>query len=316
MSGRTVMKEKPEIVFPVDTWHVTTGEIPRLIAEALHPKPPENEPITIIALRKIAKPEASEETLHWSGWPVDDDDWKILNKIWAALPPLNLPVTEEAWQPYITAFRELSTLDWDLECVLNKPSCTVENLRHTAINEQTKYLLNAINSGDLEQLHPASYIPTIAYLENGIVTVKALTTYVAKFSIEIPFAPGVTVAISKDAGQSAPGRPQEIKRKAEILRQIIEVMTKDKNIDPNRLPGRLADLLDVCQRIEKIMGGKNNVFNTTTTAFKAWLRAAGFGFGSGRAPSVEEKYWSHLCVKTMGKIDAKVFIEVIEKTRP
>lgn len=86
MSGRTVMKEKPEIVFPVDTWHVTTGEIPRLIAEALHPKPPENEPITIIALRKIAKPEASEETLHWSGWPVDDDDWKILNEIWAALP--------------------------------------------------------------------------------------------------------------------------------------------------------------------------------------------------------------------------------------
>jgi hypothetical protein len=278
-----------------------------LIAEALHPEPPENEPITIIALRKIAKPEASKETLHWSGWPLDDDDWKILNEIWAALPPLNLPVTEEAWQPYITAFRELSSLDWDLDCVLNKPPCTTENLRHTAINEQTKYLRNAINSGDLEQLHPASHIPTIAYLENGVVTVKVLTAYVAKFSIEILFEPGVTVAISKDGGQYAPtdaskgsmGRPQEIKRKAEILRQIIEVMTKDKNIDPSKLPGCSANLHDACVRIEKITTGKNRVFGGTLKAFKAWLSVAEYGFGNGRVRSVEESYWTVLCVETL-----------------
>ena len=208
MSGRTVMKEKPEIVFPVDTWHVTTGEIPRLIAEALHPKPQENEPITIIALRKIAKPEASEETLRWSGWPVDDDDWKILNEIWADLPPLNLPVTEEAWQPYIKAFRERSSLGWDLDWVLNKPLCTAENLRHTAINEQTKYLRNAINSGDLEQLHPDSHIPTTTYLESGIVTVKTLTTYVAKFSIEIRLVTGETAPMLSDSGQLIPTTEQ------------------------------------------------------------------------------------------------------------
>jgi hypothetical protein len=312
MSDRTAMKEKPEIVFPVGTWCVTTGEIPRLIAEALHPKPPENAPITITQLSKVAKPEASEESRRWNGWPIDDDDRKILNEIWADLPPLNLPVTEEAWQPYITAFREHSSLDWDLDWLKNNPSLNAGILRHAAINEQTEYLRNAINSGDLKQLHPASSIPTTAYLEHGIVTVEALTAYVAKFSIEIRLAPGETAAISR----GSKGRPPEVKMKAKILSLLIESMTKERNIDPGSLPGSVANLLDACQRIEKAKTGKERVFSTTVTTFKEWLSNTGYGFGSGRPPKKETTYWTSLCVETMGKIDAEVFTEVVDETAP
>lgn len=107
------------------------------------------------------------------------------------------------------------------------------------------------------------------------------------------------------------GRPPEIARKAEILDQIIQSMIRGKELNPNNLPGVAADLLDACQRIEDAKVGKKQIFSKSEDAFKSWLKAAGYGFKNGRAPSNEANYWTRLCVETMAKIDARIFTEVI-----
>jgi len=103
------------------------------------------------------------------------------------------------------------------------------------------------------------------------------------------------------------GRPKEIDKKADLLRKLISLMHTDKTLDPGALPGSVADFLDACQRIEKAKTNEINVFSTTKETIKTWLIAAGYRVKIGRTSKDEAKYWTRLCVETMGKIPPDVF---------
>ncbi|SEQ53516.1 hypothetical protein SAMN05421510_10768 [Nitrosomonas ureae] len=111
---------------------------------------------------------------------------------------------------------------------------------------------------------------------------------------------------SKSTISKSAGRPKSVKNNAMILNEIIKVLAEGKNIIPGRLPGSARDLHDACKRIAQAKLQKN-MFNTTLNTFKEWLKAAGYGFGNGRTPSIEAKFWTDLCVKNIGKIDSGIF---------
>lgn len=112
------------------------------------------------------------------------------------------------------------------------------------------------------------------------------------------------------------GRPPEIARKAEILRQIIIAAEQvaGKQFTPAALPGNADDLLAACKRIEKALTDKILLMEASTETFKGWLRKAGYSFPNGRAPKGQETFWTHIAPKTTGKINAGVFTAVIPGT--
>lgn len=107
------------------------------------------------------------------------------------------------------------------------------------------------------------------------------------------------------------GRPKTIEKKAHILRLLIERMTNGNEIDPSNLPGSASNLFEACRRIEKEKSSKEKIFDKGEGAFRTWLNAAGYRFGDGRTPDNEARYWTLLCVQTMGLIEAEVFTGVI-----
>lgn len=108
------------------------------------------------------------------------------------------------------------------------------------------------------------------------------------------------------------GRPKTIEKKAHVLRQVIEAMTKGANVDPADLPGSIADLFDACQRIEKSKLGKCHVFRGSLETFRSWLKASGYGFQGGRPPKEERRYWTERFLKTTPLIEAGIFTEVFD----
>lgn len=72
------------------------------------------------------------------------------------------------------------------------PLLKVEILQCDAEDEHKRLLRTAIAAGQLEQLSPASHIPTNQYIERGKVPVESLTAYVSRFKIGVRF--GVTMA--------------------------------------------------------------------------------------------------------------------------
>ncbi len=111
---------------------------------------------------------------------------------------------------------------------------------------------------------------------------------------------------SKSTISKSAGRPKSVEKNAEILKEIIVILTEGKNINHDRLPGNAGNLHDACKRITREKS-KKNMFNTSLSTFKEWLKAAGYRFGNGRTPSIEAKYWTDLCVENIGKIDSVIF---------
>lgn len=307
-----------EIVLPPGTEFVGTAEIPALIAEALYPEEPDEQNL-VIQLTKTAKPVAEGEPY---GWPttIDDDDRKILEGFWIGLPELVLPIALEAWRPYAEAFKEKGNyLDWELTCVIVSSSVNAAS-RRAAERKHSQALVSAIRRGQLAVLAPDTRIQTNEYQGDSIVTVEKLSQYVALLGIDVRVDAEDTVQTEGGTGgmlatvggaRTKGGRPRTVEKKAYILHRLIERMTNGKEIDPSNLPGSAANLLDICQRIEKVKTNKCVVFSTTEGTFNTWLKAAGYGFLPGRTPDIEDKYWTLLGVETMGLIAAEVFTGVI-----
>lgn len=109
------------------------------------------------------------------------------------------------------------------------------------------------------------------------------------------------------------GRPPSVKKKAEIVRQIVVAFEQvaETQFNPAAPPGSAADLLEACQRIEKSLTGKISEMMATADAFKNWLREAGYSFPKHRPLKEEATFWTHLAPKTTGKIAAELFTGVI-----
>lgn len=104
------------------------------------------------------------------------------------------------------------------------------------------------------------------------------------------------------------GRPKTTNKNAQILKNLIESMTIDIEVTPNKLAGSAKDLLDACQRIEKAQSNKRKIFQITLPTFNSWLKLTGYSFKTGRTLANERNYWTRLCVKTMGKIPNDIFM--------
>lgn len=87
-----------EIVLSAGTEYVATADIPELIAQALHPDTA-GQKSTVSYFIKFAGPSATGETAKWNGWPIDDDDRKVLDRIWADMPRLPDHATSDEVQP-------------------------------------------------------------------------------------------------------------------------------------------------------------------------------------------------------------------------
>jgi hypothetical protein len=124
-------------------------------------------------------------------------------------------------------------------------------------------------------------------------------------------------ATTKDGELVAkPGRPPSINMKAAILRQIVtaaESITGER-FDAGPLPGSAADLLEACQIIEKALTGKATKMAASTETFKNWLRVAGYSFSTGRTPTDQTIFWTHLAPEITAKINPQVFTGVIPET--
>jgi hypothetical protein len=179
-----------EIVLPAGAEHVASADISDLISTALHPEPPANAPKIITKLHRCAKWGASEQTTKSDGWPLAHNDWYKLREIFAELPPLKLPITEQAWRPYALAFKQRARdLDWTLGFTVHTASLEASVKRAIAKSEHSKLLHDSISNGTLEQLNPVTRIATTFHLTGGIVRVEALAAYVKQFGIDVVLSP-------------------------------------------------------------------------------------------------------------------------------
>ena len=172
------MQKNPEIILPYGTQFVSTGEIPALIAAALHPEP-RDDPQNITGIQKNSRGKTPQE--------IDiRDDQSELDKIWQCLPKLAFPISEKAWQPYEAAFNLNGRhLGWELIPLYSSPSVVANIKRRHTQREHLPLLRTAIKDGKLRPLDPVSHVPKTLCRDDGIVPVAALTTYVAQFSIGV-----------------------------------------------------------------------------------------------------------------------------------
>lgn len=131
-------------------------------------------------------------------------------------------------------------------------------------------------------------------------------------------APAAVEQVTPSKSKARGGRPRTIGKKANAVHQIIEFFEQTAAIKftSNDLPGSAADLLAACQRMERAITQKCEVFGASEDAFNTWLKSAGYGFSNGRTPDAQKEYWTKLCVQTVALITPEVFTEVYDKATP
>jgi hypothetical protein len=176
------MQNTRAILLPAGADFVTTASIPSLIACALYPDSA-HEFKTITQLKRIAREGAGPDSMKWGGWPLEDGDFKRLNTdIWPHLPALKLPILEAAWKPYSDAFEEnKSKLDWNVGPMF----ADLLTVRRIAETEHREFLSKAIANKQIVQLDPITLIPTSVYLEDGKISIDALTDFVRSFNLTV-----------------------------------------------------------------------------------------------------------------------------------
>lgn len=170
---------------------VQFGQIPRLIAEAIHPPAQEAAEDTVSGLLKM--PRETDSIPAARGEPLSEDDLALLHAVWAHLPPYRDHMTFSEWAPYADAFEHAKhPPDWTLHPLRNSPSLNAGLGRIVAEQEHREALPAAIRTGALMPLSAAMLpIPDAVgdYLLRASVTVQNLREYVARFSIEVQVLP-------------------------------------------------------------------------------------------------------------------------------
>ena len=179
------MQKNPEIVLPNGTQFVSAGEIPALIAAALHPEP-KDEPQMIAGLFKNLRGKRLEEIDVVYDPSITEVDQKELDTIWERLPKLAFPISEAAWLPYEATFRANgNSLQWEPIPQYSSPSGVANIKRRYTQDEHLPLLRTEIKKGELRLLDPVSHVPITLYRDDGIVPVATLTTYAARLSIVV-----------------------------------------------------------------------------------------------------------------------------------
>jgi len=147
----------------------------------------------------------------------------MLDSLWAHLPRLELPITEDAWQPYVEAIQQNGNrLDFELMAVIDSAPLNASISRLATEREHRQALISSIRRGQLRTLSPRTRLQTDEYQADSIVTTEALTQYVAQFHIAVRFAVRVDdlpeIYRSQAAKKQAAGR-YTLEEAANLLEQ-------------------------------------------------------------------------------------------------
>lgn len=131
-----------EIVLPIGTRYITIGEIPGLIARAIHPNRPRDTPRV---LSYLCRTTATGRNL-----PLQESDWSELSRIWAELPPVREGLIEFEWPQYMHAFVTAEQPpDWQPIPVWHNDVLNTEIAQVAAEEEFKQIVQQALEEGQL-----------------------------------------------------------------------------------------------------------------------------------------------------------------------
>lgn len=194
------------IQLPVGTDRIRVGDMPVLIADAIHPPLPEGTPRVLARLEKEAvTPELAAE---WCGagnnFPLSlsDDDLDQLNRgLWSALTPLELMpmddgprrvkgrMIEPAWEPYRLAYLAAPALGWQLQPVWTNPVIEQWFMHHEAVKEWKKLISDQAMVGTIRPRLSTTLIPTPGLvgrqLDDSFLTAVEFAAFAERFGVTV-----------------------------------------------------------------------------------------------------------------------------------
>lgn len=200
-----------EIILPFATERVKVRDIPALFATAIHPEVPRNAVRQIIEVKKIPKSEANRKL--WCGLSAPAFAVSLTKEdhaaLWASLPPLCLPIDEEAWKPYAASFDTANISDWQLLATEHDPLLTRGMLWHITVDEYEEEVRNAARKGELIPRSNLTLLPLPQadgeQLLNAFVTVENLKAYAARHEFVVSVEDGTAPAAKVKADTSPSG---------------------------------------------------------------------------------------------------------------
>lgn len=164
--------------------------IPMQTARAVHQRPSpgsstdDSEDLTahVVALTRLCHGEDGDhnESLHAS-------DWEDLHRVWIHLPPLQLPVSEVAFEPYQRALTEaLQPLEWELEPMFSTLGSALDALVRETEDDHRKLLMRRILDGTLVALDGETRVPVVGeWRANAVLTLEGLQSFAGPMLINV-----------------------------------------------------------------------------------------------------------------------------------
>lgn len=210
------MSHLAEIVLSVGTNAVEIGDIPRLIANAIHPQTnstarvvsdlkkqmldtdgaliPGLQPLTSDPLRDYESPEERLLEAIFIAAPSEKvppmTDWALLNYAWVELPDFKMPLPETEWAQYADALEEYEHDNWRLVPEWDSEAGAITMLQLRAQAAHRNELAKALKTGELIPHSAITLLPGAHsnHEQRRFVTVAELKTYAARFNIAISVA--------------------------------------------------------------------------------------------------------------------------------
>lgn len=191
------MKNNIEIRLNQGAEFVKSGDIPRMIADVLHPLPDYGQfPVTGLEKRYWGDYVKSKWKFFWFTLTpyraptikvLTEEDRAILAQLWAHLPKLEYPILWPALRPYINAFsmQKEYAIDWELawDGGGTPPQSVVDNCKTECAH--LVLIADAIELLQLNQLDYVTLAPTNAFHPFGLVRVEDFSSYANKFKIDV-----------------------------------------------------------------------------------------------------------------------------------
>ena len=219
--------------------------IPMQTARAVHqqsapgssPEGAEDESSHVVALTRLCHGEDGD----WNE-SLEASHWEDLNRVWSYLPPLRLPVSEVAFEPYQRALTAaLQPLDWEMEPMFSTLGSALQTLEWQTEDSHREALKRRVLDGTLIALDGDTRVPLIGseWRANAVLTLEGLRAFAAPMLINVVVrqASNATGAASAAMGTGVEQR----KRLLKAFKRLGGAMDKDGNQSGQR--GALSALV-------------------------------------------------------------------------
>jgi len=176
---KIVARLRPESRF------LEVGEIPALIADALHP-----EPLGDLMVERAFKSQLLEENQDPTDYfdnEVSPIEWEQFSAEWLGLDPApTFPMAQIAWERHAAKLNpNLRKCGYLLAPLLTNSRFKVEALRKHCIEEHRRRLEQAVEQGRVKLLDEHTRASVPRYRPGAIISFDELKIYCAQFEIEV-----------------------------------------------------------------------------------------------------------------------------------